>query len=58
MRRPLFMGKSRVSFAACENTMRDKSIAKDDLLAGAATVRSGAVEVIRKQQEGFSYFKP
>ena len=50
--------KERVRFAACENTMRDKSIPKDNLLPGVTTVPSGAVEVIRKQQEGYGYFKP
>jgi intracellular sulfur oxidation DsrE/DsrF family protein len=48
-----------VRFVACENTMRQKSIRKDELVPGVGTVPSGAVEVIRKQQkDGFSYFKP
>ena len=50
--------KERVRFAACENTLRDKSIAKENLLPDVMTVPSGAVEVIRKQQAGFGYFKP
>lgn len=50
--------KARVRFAACENTMREKSIAKESLLPGVATVPSGAVEVVRKQQDGYGYFKP
>ena len=50
--------KEGVRFAACENTLRDKSIAKENLLPGVTTVPSGAVEVIRKQHEGYSYFKP
>ena len=51
--------KKGVSFVACENTMRQKSIRKEDLLPGVGTVPSGAVEVIRKQQvDGFAYFKP
>lgn len=48
----------QVHFVACENTMRKKSLSKDDLLEGVTTVPSGTVEVIRKQQEGFAYFKP
>ena len=52
------LGKVGVRFVACENTMRDKGISKDRLLAGVATVASGAVEVVRKQQEGYGYFKP
>jgi intracellular sulfur oxidation DsrE/DsrF family protein len=48
-----------VEFVACENTMRQKSIRKEDLLPGVGTVPSGAVEVVRKQQsDGFAYFKP
>ena len=50
--------KAKVRFAACENTLRDKAISKDKLLPGVTTTPSGAVEVIRKQQEGFGYFKP
>ena len=47
-----------VRFAACENTLRDKSIPKESLLPGVVTVPSGAVEVVRKQQEGYGYFRP
>ena len=50
--------KEKVRFAACENTLRDKAIPKDRLLPGVTTTPSGAVEVVRKQQEGFGYFKP
>lgn len=50
--------KDGVRFAACENTLRDKSIPKDSLLPGVVTVPSGAVEVVRKQQEGYGYFRP
>src|SRR4051812_10045533 len=51
--------KKGVSFVACENTMRQKSIRKEDLLPGVGTVPSGAVEVVRKQRkDGYAYFKP
>ena len=50
--------KRGVRFVACENTMKKKSLGKDDLVVGTATVPSGAVEVIRKQNEGFGYFRP
>lgn len=50
--------KNGVRFAACENTLRDKSIPKENLLPDVTTVPSGAIEVIRKQQDGFGYFKP
>lgn len=51
--------KKGVRFVACENTMRQKSVRKEDLLPGVGTVPSGAVEVVRKQQrESYAYFKP
>lgn len=51
--------RKHVRFVACENTMREKSIRREDLLAGVATVPSGTAEVVRKQQRaGYAYFKP
>lgn len=47
-----------VRFVACQNTMRQRSIRPEDLLPGVATVASGAYEVVRRQQDGYSYFKP
>ncbi len=45
-------------FVACENTMRERSLGRDDLLPGVGLVPSGAFEIVRRQQDGFSYFKP
>lgn len=50
--------KKGVRFVACENTMTKKSLDKDDLAVGIATVPSGAVEVLRKQSDGYGYFRP
>jgi len=50
--------KQGVHFVACENTMKKKAIEKDALVTGVTTVSSGAVEVLRKQQEGSGYFRP
>lgn len=50
--------KQGVQFVGCENTMQKKSIEKGDVLTGVTTVPSGAVEVLRKQQEGYGYFRP
>jgi uncharacterized protein len=47
-----------VRFAGCENTMKKKNIDKADLLEGVTTVPSGAAEVIKRQHEGFGYFRP
>ena len=50
--------KKGVRFVACENTMKKKSLNKEDLVTGTTTVPSGAVEVIRKQSQGYGYFRP
>lgn len=50
--------KRGVRVVACENTMRDKGIKRGDLLDGVGTVPAGAVEVIRRQQAGYGYFRP
>ena len=50
--------KKGVRFAGCENTMKKQSITKEQLVPGVITVPSGAVEVLRKQQAGYSYFRP
>lgn len=46
-----------VVLAACENTMRRKKVSRADLLPFATTVDSGVAEVVRKQEEGWSYVK-
>jgi intracellular sulfur oxidation DsrE/DsrF family protein len=50
--------KEGVKFEACENTLRDKGIPKESLIPGVTTVPSGAAEVVRRQQDGFGYFRP
>ena len=52
------LGNQGVRFVACENTMRQRSLGPADLLPGVGTVPSGAYEVVRKQQDGYAYFKP
>ncbi|HET9487311.1 MAG TPA: DsrE family protein [Chryseosolibacter sp.] len=46
-----------VNFMACENTMARKKATAADLVPGAGTVPSGLVEIILKQEEGWSYIK-
>jgi intracellular sulfur oxidation DsrE/DsrF family protein len=46
-----------IKFNACQNTMRKHNITADMLLKVAGTVPSGVVEVIAKQEEGWSYLK-
>lgn len=51
------IAESGVRFAACQNTMRQKHLTKEDLLPVAQTVDSGVSEIVRKQEAGWSYLK-
>ncbi|MDF9797904.1 intracellular sulfur oxidation DsrE/DsrF family protein [Catalinimonas alkaloidigena] len=51
------LSQQNVTFAACENTMQRHKIKKSDLLPQATTVPSGLVEIILKQEAGWSYVK-
>lgn len=46
-----------VSFVACEFTMSQKNIKRDDLVPFAQTVPYGLVEIIKKQKENWNYVK-
>lgn len=46
-----------VVFAACENTMRDRKIKREELLHEATTVPSGVVEIVKKQRKKWAYLK-
>ena len=52
------LSEAGVVFAACENTMRKKGVTTDELLSLASTVDSGVAEVVRRQEQGWSYVKP
>jgi intracellular sulfur oxidation DsrE/DsrF family protein len=51
------LSKMGIDFVACENTMKKIGASKDDLLPFVRSVPAGAVEVIKKQQEGWQYIK-
>ena len=46
-----------VIFAACNNTMRNRNVKKEDLLSQAVVVPSAIVELSLKQEIGWSYVK-
>lgn len=51
--------KRGVQFSACQNTMRQKGLSREDLIPKVETVPSGtAAVVIRQQVENYAYFKP
>lgn len=46
-----------VDFVACENTMSERKIKKEDLLPNIRTVPAGIIEIVMKQEQGWSYLK-
>jgi len=49
--------KAGVLFAVCENSMKGKNLMKDAMIPEAAFVHSGVVEIVLKQEQGWSYLK-
>ena len=47
-----------VKVVACENTMTNNKIAKDDMLPKISYVKAGVVEIMQKQQQGYAYLRP
>lgn len=46
-----------IDFVACENTMRERKIKREELMSACRTVPSGVVEIVLKQEKGWSYIK-
>lgn len=46
-----------VEFVACENTMRDRKIKREELLPESGTVPAGVVEIVKKQRKKWAYLK-
>ncbi|RLJ63773.1 DsrE family protein [Sulfurisoma sediminicola] len=47
-----------VEVAVCENTMKARKLKREDMNTKAAFVPAGVVELIKKQQEGWTYIRP
>jgi hypothetical protein len=49
---------SGVKIVACENTMRAQKLAQPDMLPAIGYVGAGVVEIMQRQQQGWSYLRP
>jgi len=49
---------TKVAIVACENTMKANKLTKDDMLPNTSYVTAGAVEIMKKQKEGYAYLRP
>jgi uncharacterized protein len=47
-----------VKVVACENTMHAQKLARSDMVSGIDYVAAGVVEIMKRQQEGWSYIRP
>ena len=47
-----------VKVVACENTMRNQKLAREDMLPKVDYVMAGVVELMQKQQQGWAYIRP
>ncbi len=46
-----------VAFIACENTMKEKKIMKEEVIPEAGYVKAGILEIVIKQEQGWSYIR-
>lgn len=46
-----------IEFIACENTMAERKIPKESIISEAGFVKMGIGEIVRKQEQGWSYIK-
>jgi intracellular sulfur oxidation DsrE/DsrF family protein len=47
-----------VEFLACGNSMKAQQVEPADLVGGVKVVKAGYVELMRRQQQGWSYLRP
>ncbi len=47
-----------VKVVACENTMRNRKLKREDMQGGISYVGAGVVEIMQKQQQGWAYLRP
>ena len=49
--------KKNIEFMACEFSMSEKNISKEKIIAEAGFVKAGIIEIVTKQEQGWSYIK-
>jgi uncharacterized protein len=50
--------KDGIKVLACENTMRNLKVGKDEMAASVGYVPAGVVHIMRRQTEGWAYIRP
>lgn len=52
------LSKEGVVFAACRNALNKFAISEEVLLPFVQVVPAGVIEIVKRQEEGYSYIKP
>jgi len=47
-----------IKVVACENTMTNQKIKREDMIDKIGYVKAGVIELMQKQREGWSYIRP
>ncbi len=50
--------KSGVRILACENTLRNQKVSRDEMLPTIGYVNAGVTQIMRRQAEGWAYVRP
>jgi uncharacterized protein len=49
---------ANVGLMACENTMQNTKVSKEDMVGGIRYVQAGVTHLMKRQREGWSYIRP
>ena len=47
-----------VGLIACENTMQNNKVSRDEMYAGIGFVQAGVTHLMKRQKEGWAYIRP
>ena len=47
-----------VGLLACENTMTNTKVSRNDMYGGIAYVKAGVTHIMKRQREGWAYIRP
>ena len=49
---------NNVGLIACENTMENTKVSRDDIYGGVTFVQAGVTHIMKRQREGWAYIRP
>jgi len=47
-----------IGLIACENTMQNTKVTRDEMYGGIAYVQAGVTHIMKRQREGWAYIRP